>query len=79
MNSRGILNFDWSKVILLSVGGLHYGQEFFGGELYTWMKKMTWLLTWRHFFEEELLGGQVSRATSNPQTRNFTSGELQLE
>ena len=39
MNSRGILKFDWPRAILLSSGGIHYGQEFFGGEHCTWMKK----------------------------------------
>ena len=39
MNSRGILKFDWPRVTLLSSGGLHYGQESFGGELCKWMKK----------------------------------------
>ena len=51
MNSKGILKFHWLKVTLLFGGGLHYGQESFGGELCTWMKKMTWLPTWRHFFK----------------------------
>ena len=46
MNSKGILKFHWLKVTLLFGGGLHYGQESFGGELCTWMKKMTWLPTW---------------------------------
>jgi len=35
MNSWGILKFDWLRVTLLSDGGLHYGQEFSGGELCT--------------------------------------------
>jgi hypothetical protein len=35
---RGILKFDWPRMTLLSGGGLHYGQEFFCGELCTWMK-----------------------------------------
>jgi hypothetical protein len=37
--SRGILKYDWLRVRLLSDGGLHYGQEYTGGELCTWMKK----------------------------------------
>jgi len=41
--------------------------------------KMTRLPTWRHFFEGEFFGGQISWATSKPQTRNLASGELQLE
>ena len=80
MNSKGILKFHWLKVTLLFGGGLHYGQESFGGELCTWMKKMTWLPTWRHFFKGGgVFGSQVSWATSKPQTRNLDSGELQLE
>ena len=39
MNSRGILKFDWPRATLLSGGGLHYGQESFGEEHCTWMKK----------------------------------------
>ena len=39
MNSRRIQKFDWPRVTLLSGGGLHYGQESFGGEICTWMKK----------------------------------------
>ena len=73
MNSKGILKFDWPRVTLLSSDGLHYGQESFGGEHRTWMP------TWRHFFEGEFSGGQVSWATSKPWTRNLTSGELQFE
>ena len=46
MNPREILKFDWSKVTPLSGGGLHYGEESFGGDHYTWMKKMTWMSTW---------------------------------
>jgi len=38
MNFKGILKFDWSRVTLLSGGGLHYNQESFGGEICTWMK-----------------------------------------
>jgi len=38
MNFKGILKFDWARVTLLSSSGLCYGQEFFGGELCTWMK-----------------------------------------
>jgi len=38
-NYRGILKFDWLRVTFLFSGGLHYGQESFGGELCTWMKK----------------------------------------
>ena len=70
-----ILKFDWPRVTLLSDGGLHYGQESFGGELCTWMKKMTWLPMWQYFFEG-FSGGQVSWATSKPRTRNLTSEEL---
>ena len=32
---------------------------------------MTWLATWRHFFQGEFSGGQVSWATSKPRTRNL--------
>ena len=38
MNSTGILKFDWPRVTLLSGGGLHIGQDSFGGELCTWLK-----------------------------------------
>jgi hypothetical protein len=58
-NSREILKYDWPKVRLLSGGGLHYGQESISGELCTWMKKMTWLPMWQHFFEEGFSEGQV--------------------
>jgi hypothetical protein len=37
---------------------------------------MTWLPKWRHFFEEELSGGQVSWATSKPWIRNLAFREL---
>ena len=36
---RGILKFDWPTMTLLSGGGFNYGQESFGGEHSTWMKK----------------------------------------
>ena len=39
MNFRGILKFDWPRITLLSSSGSYYGQESFGGELCTWMKK----------------------------------------
>jgi hypothetical protein len=42
-------------------------------------EKMTWMPTWQHFLLGEFSGGQVSWTTSNPRTRNLTSGELQLE
>ena len=32
---QGILKFNWPRATLLSCGGLHYGQESFGGELCT--------------------------------------------
>ena len=79
MNSRGNLKFDWPRMTLLSGGGLHYGQESFGGGTLYMDEKMTRLPTWRHFFEGEFSQGQVSWATSNPRTRNLASGELQLE
>ena len=41
--------------------------------------EMTWLPTWRHFLLGESCEGQVSWATSNPRTRNLTSGELRFE
>ena len=50
MNSRGISEFDWSWATLLSGGGLHCGQESFGGEHCTGMKKMSWMSMWWHFF-----------------------------
>ena len=49
MHAREFLKFDWPRGTLLSGGGLHYGQESFGGEHRTWMP------TWRHFFEGEVL------------------------
>ena len=39
--SSGIMKFDWPRVTLLSGGDLPYGQESFGGEHYTRIKKMT--------------------------------------
>jgi hypothetical protein len=42
-------------------------------------EKMTWLSTWQHFPLEEFSRGQVSWATSNPQARNSTFREFQLE
>ena len=44
-------------------------------------KRMTGLANISTFFAMggEFCGGQVSWATSNPQTINLTSGELQLE
>ena len=39
MNSSGTLKFDWPRATLLYGGGLHYGQESFGGEHCTWMEK----------------------------------------
>ena len=39
-------------------------------------EKMTWLPTWRHFFDRELFGGQVSWATSKPWTKIMASGAL---
>ena len=39
MNFKGSLKCDWPRVTLLSSGGLHYGQESFGGEHCQWMKK----------------------------------------
>ena len=50
MNFREILKFGWPRATLLSGGGLHYCQESLGGEHCTWMKKLTWMPTWRHFF-----------------------------
>ena len=38
MNSRRIVKFDWPRATFLSGGGLHYGQESFGGEHCTLMK-----------------------------------------
>ena len=79
MNSRAIMKFDSPRVTLLSSGGLHYGQESFGGGLLYMDEKLTWLPTWRHFLEGEFSGGQVSWATSKPRTKNLASRELQLE
>ena len=39
-------------------------------------EKMTWLPTWRHFFDREFFGGQVSWATSKPWTKIMASGAL---
>ena len=39
MNSRGFIKFDWPRATLLSGGGLHYGQESFGGEQCTLLEK----------------------------------------
>jgi len=52
-------------VTLLFGGGLHYGQEFFGEELCTWMKNSHGCQGGDTFFEGEFSGGQVSR---QPQT-----------
>jgi hypothetical protein len=52
--------------------GLHYGQDFSGGWLQAWMTK------WQYCLLREVYGGQVSWATSNPRTSNWTYGELQL-
>ena len=79
IKSKGILNFDWVRVTLLSDGGLHYDQESFGGDLCTWMEEMTWLPTWQHFYEGEFSGGQASWATSKPRTRNLASRKFQLK
>ena len=74
------MKFDWPRVTLLSDDDLHYGQsESFGRELCTWMKKVTWLPTWRHFLEGEFSRGQVSWATSKPRTIILGSIELQRE
>ena len=39
INFRGILKFEWPRATLLCSGGLHCGQECFGGEHCTWMNK----------------------------------------
>ena len=57
MNSRGILKCDWLQASLLYSGGLHYGQESFGGEQCTWMP------TRRTFLKRGLL--QRSRFLGN--------------
>lgn len=38
-----------------------------------------WMTTLQHFWLGEFSRGQIYWATSNPQTKNLTSGELQLE
>ena len=79
MNSRAILEFDWPRATLSSGGGLHYGQEFFGGEHCTWMKNDMDANVVDTCFEGEFSGGQISWATSKLRTRNLTYKELQLE
>ena len=79
MNSREILKFDQPRATLLSGGGLRYGQESFGGEHCTWMKK-------RHgcqLGDTFLKGGspEVKFRGQPPSLKQETrtSGELQLE
>ena len=48
MNYRGILKFDWPRATLVSIGGLHYGQEF-ENIMHGW--EMTCMPMWRtHYF-----------------------------
>ena len=79
INPRGILKVDWLRATLVSGGGLHYGQESFGREHCTWMKKWHGCQRRGHFSAGEFSGGRVSWATSKPCTRNLTSGELQIK
>ena len=60
MNSRGVLKFDWPRATLLSGGGLHYGQQSFGEEHYTWMKKQHGCQGGDIFLEDRFSKGEVS-------------------
>ena len=79
MNSRGTLQFDWPRATLLYGGGLHHGQETFGEEHCTWMKRMTWMPTWWTLFRRGVLWRSSFLGNLKASARNLTSGELQLE
>ena len=44
-----MIQYDWLQYGFFTGRGLHYNQDFYGGELQAWIKKLTWLPTWQHF------------------------------
>ena len=54
-NLRGREQYDWLQNGFFIARCLHYNQDFYGGELQAWMKKMTWLPTWQYIFARGVL------------------------
>ena len=79
-NFRGMEQYDWLRNGFFIDPGLHYGQDFSGGELHKHGWENDMLANMRTFFLSwGFSRGQVSWATSNPWTKNLTSEELHLE
>ena len=74
---RAFLNCDWSKKQLLTGGcSTRWRKQWWWTFLMD--DKLTWLPTWRHFLELGFSGGGVSCLASRGWTRNYSSGEAQL-
>ena len=67
-NFEGMEHYDWLQNGCFIGQGLHCGQDYSSGEPQAWMKKWYKCQHGNTFCQGIFFGGQVSWATSNPQT-----------